>query len=301
MSRLTGIVLILLSGAAFGANPIFARFAYADQITPATLLFLRFTLAAVCLGVIALARGMRLPPRRSALTLLLMGGIGYFGQSFMYFTALNYASTGLVALLLYVNPALVAVLSAVFLRERLTRLKLLALVLALVGTVFTVGTAGGGSALGIALALGAAGMYAVYILVGTQVIRQVTPLQSTTLIITAAACSFAVVALLEGLRLPTSASGWLAIVGIALISTILAIGAFFAGLNAVGGTNAATLSTIEPVVTIGLAALLLGESITLLHLVGGALILTAVVLLARGDAAKTKRPAAPPGRANTAT
>jgi drug/metabolite transporter (DMT)-like permease len=71
------------------------------------------------------------------------------------------------------------------------------------------------------------------------------------------------------------------VLGIAIISTVAAIILFFAGLERVGPTRASVLSTVEPVCTVLLAAALLGESVAPLQLVGGALILTAVVLLAR--------------------
>jgi drug/metabolite transporter (DMT)-like permease len=65
------------------------------------------------------------------------------------------------------------------------------------------------------------------------------------------------------------------------VSTVAAITWFFAGLKRVGPTRASTLSTVEPAVTVALAALMLDERIALVQLAGGALILAAVVLLAR--------------------
>ena len=81
--------------------------------------------------------------------------------------------------------------------------------------------------------------------------------------------------------LPQSAAGWAAVAGIALVSTVAAITLFFAGLARIGPTQASTLSTIEPVFTIVLAALLLGERIEMIQAIGGVLILGAVVMLAR--------------------
>ena len=67
---------------------------------------------------------------------------------------------------------------------------------------------------------------------------------------------------------------------IALVSTVAAITLYFAGLERIGPTRASTLSTIEPLVTVTLAALVLDETLTLAQLAGGALILAAVVVLA---------------------
>ena len=72
-------------------------------------------------------------------------------------------------------------------------------------------------------------------------------------------------------------------VAIALVSTVVAMVGFFAGIQRLGAADAATLSTLEPVVTFVLAALFLGEAVTLLQGLGGAVVLAAVIALARGD------------------
>jgi drug/metabolite transporter (DMT)-like permease len=102
-----------------------------------------------------------------------------------------------------------------------------------------------------------------------------------TVVIAAAGAVFLVATLARGPTWPRTPAGWLAVLGIAIISTVAAIVLFFAGLERVGPTRAAVLSTVEPVCTVLLAAALLGETVAPSQLVGGALILTAVVLLAR--------------------
>ena len=68
-----------------------------------TMLFLRFLIAGLLLAAWGVARGMRWPTGRDLLWLAVMGAVGYVGQAFCYFTALQYASAGLVALLLQPN------------------------------------------------------------------------------------------------------------------------------------------------------------------------------------------------------
>jgi drug/metabolite transporter (DMT)-like permease len=82
---------------------------------------------------------------------------------------------------------------------------------------------------------------------------------------------------------PQSVAGWVAVGAIALISTVIAFVAFFAGLKRVGPVTASTLSTCEPVVTVVLAALVLGESMGFVQLLGGVLILLAAVTLVRRE------------------
>jgi drug/metabolite transporter (DMT)-like permease len=102
-----------------------------------------------------------------------------------------------------------------------------------------------------------------------------------TLVSASAAVVFVGVAAATGPRWPGTTAGWLAVAGIALVSTVAAITLFFAGLERIGPTQASTLSTVEPLFTVLLAAVVLGETIAPLQLAGGALILAAVILLAR--------------------
>lgn len=292
MPDLIGVLLIIVSGISFGAAAIFARFAYEAGTNPITLLFLRFGISSVCMLLLTLVRGTTFPRGRILSGLMLMGAVGYFGQSFCYFTALTFTSAGLVALLLYLYPAIVTVLAVAILKESISTLKIAALFLALAGTALTIGPAGGGKSLGMVLSLGAAFIYSIYILVGSKIIEQGTAIPSSTVIITSAAVMYGGLIAIRGASFPTTWSGWVSVSAIALISTVLAIVTFLAGLERVGATNAATLSTIEPVVTVILAALVLDEAITPLRIAGGVMILLAVILLTRSRlAVQEKAPA----------
>ena len=164
--RHLGLLLIVISAISFGVMPIFARFAYAAGADPITVLFLRFVLAAAVMISIMLARREPFPRGWVLFGLLLMGALGYAGVSLAYFMALTMTAAGLVALLLYLYPALVMFLSVVFLRERLGLVKLVALFLALAGTTLTTWVIRGASALGLLLGIIAAAIYAIYIQIG---------------------------------------------------------------------------------------------------------------------------------------
>jgi len=287
MKRLIGILLIAISAASFGTLAIFGRFAYEDGMDIFTILFLRFGVSAAFMTIILLLRKEQFPRGRILAQLVGMGALGYVGQSFSYLTAINYASAGLVALLLYLYPIFVAVLSTVFLNEKLTRIKVTALMLALFGTALTVGPAGGQMA-GILLAISAALIYSIYIIVGTNVMKHVSAVQSSTVIFASAGIVYGLLTLSNGAHFPASDSGWLAMLGIILISTIIPVVTFLAGLERIGPTNAAMLSTLEPVVTVLLAAWLFGERLMPIVMVGGGLILVAVILLTKSELKKSQ-------------
>jgi len=287
MKQLTGILLIAISAGSFGTLAIFGRFLYADGLDIFTMLFLRFGVAALFMMVILLARKEKFPRGRILLQLIGMGALGYVGQSFSYLTAIKYASAGLVALLLYLYPMFVFVLSVIVLHEKATWVKIVAIISALLGTALTVDPAGG-QLLGILLAISAALIYSVYIIVGTNVMRHVSAVQSSVVIFASAGAVYGILMVFNGVHLPSTSSSWINTVGIVLVATVIPVVAFLAGLERIGPTSAAMLSTLEPVVTVLLAAWIFGERLQSIALFGGGLILIAVIMLTRGEASEIK-------------
>lgn len=278
-----GALLVALSASAFGAMAIFGRYAYAGGTDVLGLLTLRFLIGGAVLAAVAYRRGVVWPRGRTLAGIVAMGALGYVGQSLCYFIALQHAQASLVALLLYLYPAFVTLLAALWLGERLTRVKGAALVLCLGGSALMVG-GGHGDPLGIALALSAAVVYSLYIVAGARVTRGVDPLATTAIVCLSAAvvfCCASVARTLAGTppHLPTTPAAWAALVAIALVSTVTAMLAFFAGLTRLGAARTSMLSTLEPVVTVLLAAILLGERLSFVQGCGGVAVLAAVLWL----------------------
>ncbi|HET7724938.1 MAG TPA: EamA family transporter [Propionibacteriaceae bacterium] len=300
-----GPFLVLLSAVCFGAMAIFAKFAYEAGISPQVLLMLRFVLAAAMLLLVLLVRpelrrvpqvassATARPGARPVLIAIGLGAIGYALQSTFYFSALTRIDASLTALVLYTYPVLVTLGAVLMGRERLTTRRVLALLAATAGTVLVLVGVGRlrFDLLGVGLAFGGAVTYTTYILVSDTVVNRLPPVVLTTLVMAGAAVTLSGrVVLTSGLDLRISASGWLWVGCIALVSTVIAMLSFFAGLARTGPSTASILSTFEPVVTTALAALTLHELLTPVQLVGGALVLgaAAVVQLPR------RRPAYPP-------
>jgi drug/metabolite transporter (DMT)-like permease len=282
---LRGALFVALSASAFGAMAIFGRYAYAGGTDVLGLLTMRFLIGGITLAAVAKRRGVAWPSARALWPIVGMGAIGYVGQSLCYFLALQHAQASLVALLLYLNPAFVTLLAAMWLGERLTRVKSAALVLCLAGSALMVG-GGHGEPLGIALSLTAAVVYSLYIVIGARVTRGIDPLATTAVVCLAAAAVFGALSIARTAagvppHLPHTSGAWAALIAIALISTVTAMLAFFAGLTRLGAARTSMLSTLEPVVTVALASLLLGERLDVLQWVGGAAVLSAVLWLVR--------------------
>lgn len=275
-----GGLLVAVSAVSFGLMPIFAKLAYGAGASTYTVLFLRFLVGAAVMFLLMGAKRMKLPARRDIVACLLLGAVGYVGQSFCYFTALNYASSGVVSLLLYTYPALVMGGSALFFGERITARKALALVLALGGAAVIIGSQWQANPLGLVLGALAAVFYTAYILISSRFVKGESGVQSSAFIMLGAAVVYGAANLILGFEPPAGAEGWTAVLLIALVSTALAFWSFFAGMEQTGPTAASLISTLEPVVTVVFSALILREAIGLNTVVGGALVLGAVIVTA---------------------
>ena len=285
--RSSGTLLCLGSGAAFGAMAIFGKLAYDDGATVGTLLAVRFALGAAVFWVLVATGGglreLRALTVRDLAIALALGACGYALQAGCYFAALERIDASLLSLLLYTFPAMVAGAAVALGRERLDARRLCALGLAFGGLVLVLSGAGGTALdpLGVGLALGAAVVYTTYILVSQGIVARVRPQLLSALVCTGAAVALtAGSGLLGELRpgdLTVSGWGWLAC--LALVSTVGAISMFFAGLKRVGPTTASILASVEPLVTVVLAFLVFGETLVAVQLAGGALVLSAVLVL----------------------
>ena len=303
-----GALLCLASAAAFGAMAIFGKLAYDEGATVATLLSVRFVLAAALFWVLVAATGatrhLRAVSRRDLGIALALGALGYSAQAGAYFTALERLDVSLLSLLLYTFPAMVTVAAILLGRERANRRTAVALVLASAGLTLVLTGAGAGALdpLGTLLGISAAVIYSAYILTSAGIAGRVGPILLSALVCTGAASTLTVAGVAGGqMHLgDVSATGFGWVAGIAVVSTVAAVGLFFAGLKRVGPTTASILSTAEPVTTVFLAFLVFGESLAAVQIAGGALVVSAVFVLsapARGSAGLPEQAAAASARA----
>jgi len=295
--RSIGTLICLASAVAFGAMAIFGKLAYDEGATVGTLLAVRFVLAAALFWLLVAgtgaARRLRTLSRRDVGIALALGAVAYSAQAGAYFAALRRLDASLLSLLVYTFPAMVAVAAIVLGRERASRRTGAALGLASAGVLLVLAGADVGALdpLGTALGVSAAVIYSAYVLTSAGLAQRVGPLVLSALVCTGAGVTLTLAGAAGGDlrpgRVSTAGLGWLA--SIAVVSTVGAVGLFFAGLRRVGPTTASILSTAEPLTTVLLAFLAFGESLEPVQLAGGALVLGAVLVLS----ARTVEPRAP--------
>lgn len=261
---------------------VFAKEAYATGLGVGSLLSARFVVAALVFWAIVAIRGSARPSRATVQAGLLLGAVGYAAQSGLYFGALTRIDASLVALLLYLHPVLVVLGALATGREHPTGRTWAALGAASTGGVLVLlgGDIGNVDALGAAMACGAAMAYATYILVTDRAQANADPFVLSALITTGAALTFTASGLAAGtlhLDAIADASGWVA--AIALVSTVTAVICFLLGMARVGPSTASILSTFEPVVTVVLAMAIYSERLGPVQFLGGALVLSAIIVL----------------------
>lgn len=274
-----GIALVALSTMAYGILPILAKVAYAAGVAILPLLAWRYVIAAVLIAL--LERGGQPPPLRTRLRLWAIGSVFVF-NSIAYFRALEQIPASVTALVLYTYPVLVAFLAALVGVERLRWRALLAALGAFAGCALTAGGAPEGEPLpwsGIAWALLAALVYASYIVLSSRFGAGVPARVLALHLAQAAAVLCVAFALADGgLSLPLDPRALLAVAGMGVVSTVVAMTTFLAGMALIGPTRASVLSSLEVIVTLVLAFLFLGERLSPWQWAGAALILGAVAL-----------------------
>ncbi|WP_280289921.1 DMT family transporter [Pseudomonas sp. BN417] len=275
-----GFLLVLLAAFCYGLQPLFAQYAYAGGADPVGLLLARFSIAVGLLLVFLRWRGIALPVGRLAGQNLLLG-LGYGLAALGYYSAARSTSVSLAIILVYSFPAFVTAVSITWLGERTSALKLVSLALALGGVVMATGLSLSGASMGALWALFAAVCYGASIIYGTHRVVHENPLASAAMLLLGCALTFALAALVQGASLPSTSFAWGATLGLALFATLVPVAAFLAGSPHIGPSSAATLSTVEPVVAVTIAVLLMGEQVTTSMFGGGLMVLLAAVFLAR--------------------
>ena len=295
-----GVLLVVVSAASFGSGALFAKPVYAEGVGWLTLLCWRFAIATgLSWAWLLLDRGRRAGLRRTdrrRLAVALVLGIVYLGNSSTYYAALETVSASLAALIVYIYPAIVAVLTLRLGRPLEGRRAWLALGMALLGVILAIGGIPSGTAtplVGLLQVLASPVIYSIWIVAQARLAGERSDrvgdasddgagsATAAALMMTSTAIGFWLIALATGTpvapgQIPGGA--WPGMIAVAVISTFVAIQTFSAGSRLIGAAQASLISTVEPVWTICLAALILGERLGPIQLVGGVLVIGGVIL-----------------------
>ena len=296
---LSGLALAITGSVFFSGKGVVIKLSYRYGVDPTTLIALRMAFAAPFFALVYAWVARRSPPlaRGDHLRLIGLGLIGYYASSYLSFLGLEHVSAGLERLILYLNPTLVLLMSAAFLGKRIERLDWMALTVSYCGILLAVWHQlrfdGGRVAYGSALVFASALFYAMYLVMGGELMRRVGAIRLTAyamLVSTVAVLvQFALVHPLATLNQPVPVL-WLSFIN-GFVCTVLPTFAIMMAVDRIGAGNAALAGMVGPVSTILVAWIFLGETVGGWQLAGTVLVLTGVYFLSMKGLRRLPMPA----------
>lgn len=292
-----GIACVILSAIGFSAKSVIIKSIYAYAVDPVTLITLRMLFSLPFFAGLALWRHLRggdAPLRPAQWRILLLTGfLGYYLAALLDMLGLQYIPASLERLLLFLYPTMVVALSALFLRRPVTGRQVVAMALSYAGILLVFLHAGGpalgrGSlVLGAGLVLASSLAYSVYLILSGEAVGRIGAVRYTAYA-SIIACGFTfghflATRPLAALQVPAPVYAMTLLM--ALVSTVLPTILMSEGLRRVGANRASLVSSVGPVITIGLGALFLGERLAPLQLAGAAIVLLGVTLVSLRPAA----------------
>ncbi|QZY55738.1 DMT family transporter [Crassaminicella profunda] len=293
MKKIYGVIYSMISAALFGLQPVLAKIAYNNGMNTTTLLFLRFFLGAIMIFTYMNVKHIDFKiNKKQGNYLIFLGIVGYGLTAFLLFLAYHYISVGLATILHFVYPIFVTILAFILYKEKLKMNKILALVLSGFGIYFLVGD--GYLHLnmkGVILALISGISYAVYMVgLANKLFEDLNNYVMTFYLSLVAAIFLIVLGFVNNsIVLHMNKIGMSIAISIAFISSVIAPMLLLEGIRIIGPSNAAILSTFEPIVGTILGIIVLHECFTIKIAMGSALILVSVVMVTMANRNEQKK------------
>ncbi len=285
-STVRGYASVLAAAVMWASSGTASKALFLGGVTPFELVQIRVTLASFFLALVLglFSRSLFIIRWRDAVYFLVLGGFGLAMVQVTYLYTISQMQVAAAILIQYTSPLMVALYSICFWGERLTTYKVIALFLSLFGAYLVVGGYNlellkmnrAGALAGTASAV----LFAAYSLMGEKGMHRYPPWTVSFYAFLFAALTWNVLhPPLHFLYAGHSAQQWTYMLYIAIIGTLLPFGLFFVGVNYIRSTRATITSTAEPISASLLAYVFLGEGLDPLQIVGGVLVIAAIVLL----------------------
>jgi len=275
-----------MSSIGFGLAPTFAKFSYDSGANAVGTLLSRFTVATLLMLVVRtiVARKNQSTDQPKAQwprpklfgQLFLLGALGYFIATILYFTAIENIDSGLAITIFYCNPIIVW-----------------CLISTLIGVAIAAGQVGNADAISVILVLIVAIEYAFYMIISSKVLPNVDLPTGVTIVMFGAATSFAIYSLVApnsvSVVFPGSLAGWISVLMMAVVATVIPTATLYAGMNLIGTGKTAIIQTFEPVASIIAGVIFLSEPLTIPRVIGAVFVIGAVGVLATVESRSATR------------
>ena len=290
-----GVALIIVSSIGFGLAPTFATFSYRNGGNAVGTLLARFTVATLLMLIVRKVSSRQAKWPRPLLfgQLFLLGALGYFTATILYFTAIQNIDSGLAITIFYCNPVIVVLLSWWLLGNKPSRIIVWCLVSTLIGVTIAAGQVGNADTISVILVLIVAVEYAFYMIISSKVLPKVDLFTGVTIVMFGAASSFAIYALIAPSSVevifPSAINGWVSVLMLAVVATVIPTATLYAGMNLIGTGKTAVIQTFEPVASILAGVIFLSEPLTVPRIIGATFVIGAVGVLATAESRSAAR------------
>lgn len=287
-ARFKGVLFGIIAAVAYGTNPLFSLPLYAEGLTPDSVLLYRYGIGVMILGLILLLKGESLKITKKEILPLSLFGIMFACSSLFLYQSFLYMDAGIACTILFIYPVLVAVIMAIFFKEKASWLTYSCIVLAMIGIALLY--RGNGetvlSTTGLILVAISSLFYAIYIVAIDHSSVRTMPSGKLTFW----ALLFGSIVFIVRTRfftelqpIPPTVYSWISVVGIALFPTIISLLFINISIKNIGPTYAAIFGALEPVTALIIGVLVFHETITVRITIGAFLILLAVTLVVSGN------------------
>ena len=284
MSNLKGYLFAAIAAASYGTNPIFAIPLYREGISVTSVLFMRYAMAVAIMFFATMIKS----PKAFVIKPKYVGLLAFMGilmvlSSIALFESYKYLSAGIASTLLFFYPVMVAVIMAIFYKERLTKKSWACLVTAFLGVVILSKNDDGGfiSLLGLTLVMLSSLSYAIYLVyINRGPMKKINTSTITFYVILGGFIVMIPYCLLDGgLMLPKTTPAWINAIGLGFFPTVISLIFTSRAIALIGSTETAIFGALEPLTAVILGILILGETLTITPAIGMILIFVSVTVL----------------------
>ena len=292
-NKTKGFILGAIAAASYGMNPLFTLPLYSAGMSVDTVLFYRYSLAVIVLGIMMKFQKQSFAIKRvDVLPLCIMGLLFAFSSLFL-FMSYNYMDAGIASTILFVYPVLVAIIMAVVFKEKVSPITMFSIALAFVCISMLCKSPGGQtlSLVGITFVFLSSLSYAIYIVGVNRSSLKDMPIAKLTFYVLLFGLSVYVVRLqfCTELQVIPTPMLWINAVSLAVFPTVISLVTMTKAIHYIGSTPTAILGALEPVTALFFGVLVFGEQLTPRIILGILMVITAVTLIIGGKSLLKKR------------
>ena len=277
-----GVILAIISAICYGMNPLGALFLYEEGLNVNSVIFYRFIFASILLAIFMLIKKDSFYLKFKEIILLALLGLLFGISAISLFNSFLYMDAGLASTVLFIYPIFVAIIMALFFKEKNSIITILSIVFAFIGVVLLYESDGANvSNFGIFLVIVSSLCYAIYIVIINQYLKM------SALKVTFYSMLFCTITILIHSFFDSSLNimplvnfnMWFYTIFLALVPTIISLLFLIKAIQLIGSTSASILGALEPLTAVLIGVYVFNEKITFWLVIGILFILFGVILI----------------------